>query len=71
MNEISEKMQRDSRSMRVLTSAALIYMPASLVAVCQVFLSVHTRLVFYLLLCFIGWQTTCNPLHPIITEFLD
>ena len=34
MNEISEKMQKDSRSMRVLSSAALIYMPASLVAVC-------------------------------------
>lgn len=33
MNELSEKMQKDSRSMRVLTSVALIYLPASLIAV--------------------------------------
>ncbi|RFU33947.1 hypothetical protein B7463_g2363, partial [Scytalidium lignicola] len=32
MNEISEEMRKDSRSMWVLTSAALIYLPASLVA---------------------------------------
>lgn len=34
INELSEKMQKDSRSMRVLTSVALIYLPASLIAVC-------------------------------------
>lgn len=33
MNNLSEKMQRDSRSMRILTSVALIYLPASLIAV--------------------------------------
>jgi hypothetical protein len=33
MNELSEKMQKDSRSMRILTSVAFIYLPASLIAV--------------------------------------
>jgi hypothetical protein len=33
MNELSEKMQKDSRFMRILTSVALIYLPASLIAV--------------------------------------
>ena len=32
-SDLSKKMQRDSRSMRALTSAALVYMPASLLAV--------------------------------------
>jgi len=33
MTELSLKMQRDSRSMRILTSVALVYLPISLIAV--------------------------------------
>lgn len=33
MKNLSEMMQKDSRSMRVLTSVALVYLPASLIAV--------------------------------------
>jgi len=34
IKELSQKMQKDSQVMRVLTSVAFIYLPPSLVAVC-------------------------------------